>query len=670
MRKVFAQHLSLATVVAGALWVGCSSSDELDPAPTGASTTSSATSSSTGGSTTTAPYDGPLLGGDCDPMVPSKCGFPFPSSVYLTKDATTATGLRVAFGATTLPLHQGKPTDPSAWNDSDGFSTGQAPMTHMPGATSTGLPTQHDLDRSLADDSPTILIDASTGERVPHFAELDMSAGTQEDSRALLIRPVVRLKDATRYVVAIRHVVDSEGHELAPSPVFQALRDGTDHEDVSVERRRALYDDLFTILEGAGVPKGDLQIAWDYTTASRDNNTRWLLAMRDDALAKVGEEGPEYVIDTIEDDPNEHIRRRIHGRMTVPLYLDTPDAGAKLVFGPDGLPQQNGTAEFEFIVHVPNSAVHGTPGALAQTGHGLLGNKEEGENGYIAKLANSENFVVFGVDLVGMAEEDEDVIRGIVAKDIGAFKDVVGRQHQGIVNSLLAMRMMRGRFWKDEAVTFDGQSAIDPSEGYYRGDSQGGIFGATYMAVSTDVTRGLLGEPGMPYNLLLNRSVDFSPFFFLLHFIYADSLDIQLALGVVQMHWDRTEPNGYAPYVNGEPLPGTPSHEVLIHVALGDHQVTPLGAHILARAVGAKNIAPVNRSVWGVDEVTPPYVGSGLVEFEFGNAPVPDENTPPNTTDEDPHDKVRELDAAIRQAATFLRTGTIEGSCEGPCDPE
>lgn len=59
-------------------------------------------------------------------------------------------------------------------------------------------------------------------------------------------------------------------------------------------------------------------------------------------------------------------------------------------------------------------------------------------------------------------------------------------------------------------------SIVDPKLAFYRGDSQGGIFGATYMAISTDVTRGLLGETGAPYTLLLDRSVDFSGFKFLL----------------------------------------------------------------------------------------------------------------------------------------------------------
>src|SRR4029078_7960371 len=127
--------------------------------------------------------------------------------------------------------------------------------------------------------------------------------------------------------------------------------------------------------------------------------------------------------------------------------------------------------------------------------------------------------------------------------DCGAFSHAVARQHQGVVNSLLAMRMMKGRFAKDPAVTFTGASVIDTTQCYYRGDSQGGIFGTTYMALSTDVTRGLLGEPGMPYNLLLNRSADVAQFFDLLKVTYTKPRELQIGLGLLQMIWDRTEPS-------------------------------------------------------------------------------------------------------------------------------
>jgi len=191
------------------------------------------------------------------------------------------------------------------------------------------------------------------------------------------------------------------------------------------------------------------------------------------------------------------------------------------------------------------------------------------------------------------------------------------------------------------------------------------------MALTTDVTRGLLGEPGLPYNLLLNRSVDFAPFFSLLILtLHNSALDIQLMLGLVQMTWDRTEPNGWVPYIT-EPLPGTPDHEIMMHVAIGDYQVTPLGAHIIARAVGAKNLAPVNRSIWGIPEESAAFTGSSIVEFGFGLPEAPKTNTPPMGPEEDdPHDKVRVLPAAHTMTDVFLRTGVTQPACDGPCNPE
>lgn len=622
---------------------------------------------------------GPLLlgGNDCDPLVPTQCGFPFPSNVWLANDATTVTGKRMAFGATTLPVvaGTGKNIDPEPWADRDGFSPGQTILTHLPGATVEGLASQDTIDFSLTDDSPTIVINAETGERVPHFAELDYASPTEDnEERTFMIRPVVRLADATRYIVAIRNVKDSSGAPLAPTTAFQSLRDNEESCDTAINARRELYADIFAKLEKAGIPRKNLQLAWDYTTASKENTTGWMLAMRDDALAKVGQDGPTYTITKIDNftvAENARVAKRIHGTMNVPLYLDKPGPGARLVFDANGKPMQNGTADYEFVVHVPHAAVDGKKLALVQNGHGLLGTKYEGQNGFLAELGNRHDYLPFSVDFVGMAEDDETFIRDGIVGDVGFFKAAVDRQHQGMINSLLAMRMMSGRFVSEPEIQYNGQSAIDPTMRYYRGDSQGGIFGVTYMALSTDVTRGLLGEPGMPYSLLLNRSVDFTPFFLVLKGAYQSSRNLQIVMGLLQLLWDRTEPTGYAPYVHGNPLPGTPDHEVLLHVAIGDYQVTPLGAHMIARSVGAKNLTPVNRSIFGVEEASGPFKGSGMVEFSFGLPEAPKTNTPPNGPEtDDPHDKVRVLDAAYSQTNDWFRTGMVVPYCMGACDPE
>ncbi len=603
----------------------------------------------------------------CDPLVPSHCGFPFPSNIWLVDDAKTPTGHHVQFGPQTLPQQVQKTIDPKPWTGSDGFSPGMNILTHLPGATAAGLPDENHLAMSASPQSPTILLNTRTGQLVPHIAELDRSSD-EDSQRSFMIRPVVRLDDNTRYIVAIRHVVDAAGQSLPPSPAFAALRDGTEFPEASIRRRRDLYGRIFAALAQAGIGQSDLQLAWEYSTASRESNTRTMLAMRDAALAVVGEAGPDYTITEVVENPNPHIRRRILGTMRVPLFLSQAEPGGKLVVDENGLPKQNGFADFPFLVQIPNSATHGTPGAILQNGHGLLGHKEEGQDGFLATLIDQKNYVEIAVDLAGFAHDDVDSVISSILNDLALFKDVVDRQQQGMINQLLAMRMMKGRFWKDPMVQFGGVSAIDPAHCYYRGDSQGGIMGTTYMAISTDVTRGLLGEPGMPYNLLLNRSVDFATYFVLLQAANSNFLDIQILLGAMQMLWDRSEPDGYAPYLTENPLPGTPPHNVLLHVAIGDYQVTPLGAHLIARTIKAQNIKPVNRELYGIADADAPFSGNGMTEFDFGLPAAPTTNTPPTgPEDDDPHDKVRKLQSSIDQTDTFLRKGIVEQYCGGRC---
>lgn len=664
------------------LAVAASCADEtVNPLGTTSGTTSvtssdSASASSSSGSGATGGMGGmpngpELLGGaSCDPMVPSRCGFPFPSNVYLVNEPKNASGKRVAFGVDTLPTHPSKGhIPPSIVADSDGFSPGQAPMVDMPGATATGLPTQHTIAESIAVTSPTILLDTETGQLVPHFAEIDMNG--EPGDRLLMIRPVVRPPDGHRFVVAVRKVVDDTNTPIPPTPVFKALRDKTPSDDPSVEPRRVLYEDIFTKLELAGIPRNSLQVAWDYTTASRHNNTSRLVEMRDKALATLGPDGPAYVIDTVTDDPNPEIKRRIEGHFTVPLFLDGAGPGASLMLDADGHPVQNGTADYPFIVQIPHAAINGTPGAILQNGHGLLGSRNEGRNGYLAKIANRGNFVTIAVDLIGMAEEDEQTAVAAIVQDPKIFRPFVDRQLQGMVNELVAMRMMMGAFAADPQTMPNGMPTISPARRFYRGDSQGGIFGATYMTITTDVTRGLLGEPGAPYNFILNRSVDFGQFFDLLAVKYPSQRDVQLVLGIVQMLWDRIEPNGFIPYLRSGEL--AMPHEVLIHAAIGDHQVTPLGAELIARAVGAKSLAPAVRPIWGVPEASGLIEGAAIVEYDYKSLvpPVPDTNVP-TTADSstDPHDWVRQELSAIDQSAQFFFTGQITPFCAGACDPD
>jgi hypothetical protein len=601
---------------------------------------------------------------ECDSLAPHYCAYPFPNNVFTTADPESPTGRRVALSSAALPVHNnGNTIDPSPFNRADGFSPAQAPMTFMPGATAEGLPTWLDLAASLAVDSPTVVLDAETGERIAHFAEIDVSHSGP--GNALMIRPVTRLDDGRRYIIAIREVVDSSGAPVPASPGFAALRDLTPIDDPEIEARRPLYADIFARLEQAGVARETLQIAWDFTTASEDHITRELLTMRDKALAVYGEdEGPSFTIDIIETDFHpEQVAFRLEGTIEVPLFLDSPDAGGRLVRGADGLPEIQGMANYRWIAIIPQSALL-EPAPLLQHGHGLLGSAYQGQSADRREFANTYNYVTFALDWIGMSNSDTLNIIEILGQGAAHdFVEVSDRLQQGIVNFELGMRMMRTSFAADPEF---GQY-VDPSRRHYLGISQGGIFGGTYMALSTEIERGVLGVPGQPYNLLLNRSIDFDVYLTILQAGYGDPRDLQMMLALCQMLWDHAEPTGYTRRIESDPFPGTPAHRVLIRAAVGDHQVTTLGAHIMARAVGAKHLDTGVREIWGLESVSGQNASSTYVEYDFGLPIDPIGNTP-QTACADPHGKVAKQLAAQVQAAEFFATGVIVNHCdEGIC---
>jgi len=188
--------------------------------------------------------------------------------------------------------------------------------------------------------------------------------------------------------------------------------------------------------------------------------------------------------------------------------------------------------------------------------------------------------------------------------------------------------------------------------------------------MSPDLERSVLGVAGMPYSILLSRSADFDPFFLVFKQKYTDFKEITLLLALMQTLWDPGEPSGFANVTHDDPLPGTPPKDVLIQVAMGDAQVTTLGAHVMARAWGASTVTPQTRPVWGVEERDPGTSGSALVEWQYTDVPAsPIENTPP-PKDFDTHECPRREPAAQAQIRDFLIDGIIQQHCDGPCVSE
>ncbi|MEM7151779.1 MAG: hypothetical protein AAF799_03010 [Myxococcota bacterium] len=642
----------------------------------GGTATTTADSDSTAAADTTGDEAGETTGGqawdgtwpllDCDPLVPTYCGFPFPNNVFSVEDDAAPSGRRLALSQAIMPpTNGGFQGDPFAFNERDGFSPAGSLLAHLPGATATGLPDPLNIGDSIEPDSPTIVLDVDTGQLLPHFSEIDVRAPAEEAS--LMIQPAIGMEYEHRYIVAIRGVVDDGGTLVEPSPAFAALRDGTESDEPSVDARRGLYDDIFEQLEAAGVDRDDLQLAWDFTVASREDTSGRLLAMRDSALAQVGD-GPNYEIMSVEDDVSASIYRRIAGEIEVPLFLDDPGPGGVIELGKDGTPVQNGTARYGFTMMVPYAA-QGAPAPGVLFGHGLFGSRSQVESPTFGDFSNAANIIFVGLDFIGMSSEDPTLVGLIVSNgNLSEFRTLPDRLQQSLVNFELASIMLRTSIVDDPALEFEGSSMLDPTQTIYYGGSQGGIMGASYMAIATEVTRGVLAVPGQPYNLLLERSVNFDPFADIIGSTYPQAFDQQMLLGLVQILWDRAEPSGYARHIINDPLPGTPSHEVLLLDSIGDHQVTTLGAHVMARSIGVPLLAPAVRPVWGLEEVEGAEVSSALGEYDFGLPPEPLVNEPMREG-VDPHGSLTDVPAAVQTATTFMLSGDVVNYCDGVCDP-
>ena len=665
----------------------------------------------------------------------ANCLFPFPSDHYTASDSSTGTGLRVNLSAASTPANKdGVHINPAGINTSDGFSPGESIVTRVPGLDNstafqkTGAVPLTDMDRAFDSNQPIVLIDAATGQRQLIWSEIDSTAvdngNPLPDQTDLIIRPGRNLIEGHRYIVAMRNLKDASGNTIPAPPGFALYRDGVVTDNPAVEDRRAHFDEIFSKLQQAGIARADLYDAWDFTVASTTNITQRMLSIRDRGLADLGDttpgdgtmqgNAPEFTITNITDFPTatghgvENIRE-VTGTYQVPCFLDSPGCapGGKFTLGADGLPVRT-PGNFQtarFTCNIPRSAVTETsPGVFdvdhqvrpSMYGHGLFGDYTEVHTTNVRQLGNDEGVLTCATDFTGMMEDDVGTaVQALL--DLSKFQPIPDGLQQGFLNFIYLGRllMLPDGLSSSPAFQFSGHSVIDHGDGlYYYGNSQGGIAGGALTAVEPDITRTVLYVPGMNYSTLLTRSVDFSDYALVLYPSYPTQSDRPLMLAMIQMMWDRGEPDGYANHMTSDPLPGTPAHHVLIDMAYGDHQVSNVATEVEARTIGAPLRYPTldpGRTPGFVnffpdlpqlgDLSGPAADGNGTFVWDIGpkrddgmggvlgTDPAPIANTAPDDSfGVDPHDTVINTSALIRhQIAEFLMPS---GKIIDPCGPD
>ncbi len=629
------------------------------------------------------------------------CMLPFPDDYYTVADPTSATGRRIDFKTPGMPANVlGSHIEAGPYNASDGFSPGSTILVKIPGietaadVRATGAVPINHIHRYKAKDAPVIVIDAQTGQRWPIWTEIDSNAA--DSSKATLeIHPAVNFTSGHRYIVVLRHLENAAGEHIEAPAAFRYYRDDVASEQEQINARRPHYEEILSLLEGAGIQRSNLYLAWDFTVASDANNTSRELSMRNDAFAQLGDtnladgipEGvsPTFQVTSVEEEPNPgQIARRVKGTFEVPCFL-FPDCGPGGTFhlDPSGDPIQNGTWTANFDCIIPDSVVSGPAeeGRPSLYGHGLLGDASEVASSPQRSLSEAHKIVQCATDEIGMAESDVPVVIGSL-ENVSSFPAIPDRLQQGLLDELYLGRMLISpsglttdpAFHQDDTLATG--SVLNTSHLFYNGNSQGGIMGGALTAVSPDFTRASLGVPAMNYAVLLPRSVDWDEFAEVFYPFYPNETERPLVLDLMQMLWDRGEPDGYAERMTSDPLPDTPAHQVLMDVAFGDHQVTDYQAEVEARTVGASAHKPAlyegrwpeMSALWGVPGISHyPYTGSAIYYWdigpvrenpghpgsEIGVEPPPFENVP-TTTGEDPHSAPRAAPAEQQLVSDFF----------------
>jgi hypothetical protein len=637
----------------------------------------------------------------------------------------------------------GPPLDPAPLDVYDGFAPTAQILMHFPqgvdlaasGAPVLIAPTPFEPQptpyvglrtqdgRSTETDSPTVLLDADTGERVLHWVELDAGAAGNPARQVLFLRPGRSLTPGHRYIVAVRGLVDPAGDPVRPEKTFRALRDRLPTTLESLEARRDRFEDIFERLWHAGVSRHDLVLAFDFSVRSEQQLTERMLFMRDDALAWLEGLAPDDVSGfsnlQVSDfgpctDPAQRIWRRVRGDFAGPYYLtgnmDDPTSLTLLNVDADRMPVRNGTFPMAFDVAVPCAVFRGdTPGHALLLGHGFLGRGSDMVTGYVAGSFVGDSDLAF----VAGATDWRGLSRGFVGPDalflllnvLGApppggsgnkfnnFPALPARLKQGMVNTLVLSRMLKSGFLNRlqafQRVPGDASTGVLPGpsqEMFYFGVSLGGIYGTFYAALNQDTIRHNVDVPAMNFALLEQRSTQFPVFLDLIEALgLSDPMDLAVLLTVQHEIWVSAEPAAYVRYITGDvepPLPDTPAKELLVTAAFLDKQVSNQATEIMVRSLGIPNLAgSVQAGLEEISDVDPGAAGvdSGYVIYDIGYFDIFDPAHEPflpalanviPSSKCDPHGLPRlSVPASVDQLGAFLRPGgRIFNFCDGACD--
>jgi len=653
----------------------------------------------------------------CEILNDVECMLPYPSSQYLKADDTTGTGWRVAFPAQGMPVSNGTALLPDPYSVLDGFSPGVQILMHFPDDIDLSESNAAHLraevraidERSLEGDSPTLLIDADTGEQILHFMELDARTTHDSGRQILFLRPGRTLSPGHRYIVAVRNLLQPDGSAVNAESVFAALRDNRPSSITAVEDKRSSMESIFDQLESTGVERSELILAFDFIVGSDDRLTRDILSMRDQSFLwlqdKEASGQQSFTVDAMIEYSCEDggTFRDIQGTFKVPLFLDSDPVLANrevgfIQYGEDGLPTYQDVMAARYTVLIPCASLAGdevirpaiyTHGSFSDYREVVSVTEIWRQNAEVDPDLEPAAYVQgstdgFGVSALDFEGGGESFLIGGVFMHLDNAKAISDRQSQGIVNVLSLARMMKhGMFNLDPAFALpNGEPALpgQEEEMYSWGISMGGYYGMVLGAFYSDVERINAAVPASHFSWQFQRDVGFDAFTSFLELVFgADTMIHALVISLNSELWSLSDPVSFAGHVTHDPLPGSVPKKILMAASLDDGWSPNLYSEVMARSIGVPGLVgsalPELTEIGSVEgPLSSAYIvyGTGIDPKNPEHAPflVPLANLSAGERICEPHGLIL-TPAYFRQLVNFLRpNGEIVNTCNGQCDAQ
>jgi hypothetical protein len=518
---------------------------------------------------------------------------PFPNNRLVTRDDTSATGVRLALSQDDMPLTKDDTMsfDATQLDGLDGFSRVAPAVVGFDTSLERGWLDPAGIGTVSDAEAPMFLLDVDAGTVVPG------RLAATEDGTTLTVWPDHALRPGALHAIVVRSDTPSTTC-LSTGPGLQAAAAAGD----------TLADEMAsarTAAVAAGLADADIAGVVPFTTRTGPGETATMTALRDaaPALLSAGDLSFDTVADCDVDGLAGYcadgVAFAVLGTATLPSWQG--DDGT-FVTDADGVPAPQGTEDVPFYLLVPESA-RTVAAPLLVLQHGLGGDKESMLG--LAREMVADGHAVVAIDAVGHGDRTHhgDITMGFFGIDfdlwqIGHARDNVRQtaaDHYGL-HQLLALAAGEGGAYAD------GRFFLDTEDAAYLGQSLGGIIGASSCALDTGLDRCALNVPGGRLVEIVRANPAYSALMNIYFDPHEQQGEVELFSALAQTVVDPGDPAIAAPEV----LATAPVRPLLIQEATDDGTVANQTTELLVRTLGIPLLTPLVEEISGLEQVAMP----------------------------------------------------------------